>query len=55
MKSVYAATAFRRALGLDDLLGGEPAIGTACQPVISGISTEGAFERSTGSDAWRVW
>jgi len=55
IRSVHAATVFRRALGLVDLFGGEPAIGTACQPVISGISTEGPFEISTGSDVRRAW
>ena len=54
VKTVHAATAFRRALGFVDLFGGEPAIGTACQPVISGTSTEGALAISTGSDVRRA-
>jgi hypothetical protein len=55
MITVHAATAFRRALDFVDLFDGEPPIGTACQPVISGTSTEGAFGISTGSDVRRAW
>jgi hypothetical protein len=52
-KIVQAATAFRKAFALVDLFGGDPDIGTVCQPVISGISI-GAFGISTGSDVRRL-
>jgi hypothetical protein len=50
IKIVHIAAIFCRALGFVGLFGGEPAIGIACQPMVSDTSTEEALAISTRSD-----
>jgi hypothetical protein len=47
IKTVHAAATFCRALGFVGLFGREPAVGTACQPIVSDASTKGALAIST--------
>jgi hypothetical protein len=51
IKTVHMAATFYRALGFVGLFGGEPAIGTACQSMVSDTSTKGALTILTGSNA----
>jgi hypothetical protein len=51
IKTVHMAATFCRALGFVGLFGGELAIGTACQPMVSDTSTKGALAISTGGNA----